>query len=245
VKKILFTYCLFFSFFAQSQSCSKVLVVGNVMDSLNYPSYYNFMLVNRRTGQGSFGMANGKFSIYALNNDTISISAKGYDLTRFVIKADSNCQSKQIVGIYPKARIIGEVTIRPLKSLEQIKEEREALVMRDTRTVTGLNVFQSPITALYERFSKRSKSIAMSSELKYKDQKAQLLQELLRVYVSYEIIDLDEEEFDQFITFLNINEEFLKTATEYELVTYISDKFEHYLRTNEPKKYTFEKSKKP
>jgi hypothetical protein len=213
------------------QTCSKVLVVGSVMDSLNYPSYYNFMLVNRRTGQGSFGNANGKFSIY--------------DLTRFVVKGDSNCQSKQIIGIYPKARVIGEVTVRPLKSLEQIKDEREALVMRDTRTVTGLNAFQSPITALYERFSKRGKSVAMSSELRYKDQKAQLLQELLRVYVAFEIIDLDEEEFDQFITFLNINEEFLKTATEYELVTYISDKFEHYLRTNEPKKYSFEKNKKP
>ncbi len=201
------------------------------------------MLVNKRTGQGSFGMANGKFNIYALNSDTIAISVKGYDLTKFVVKADSNCQSKQVVGIYPKMRTIGEVVIRPLKSLDQIREEREALVMRDTRTVTGLNVFQSPITALYERFSKRGKSIALSSELRYKDQKAQLLQELLRLYVSYEIIDLDEEEFEEFITFLNINEEFLKTASEYELITYISDKFEHYLRTNEPKKYSNGKTK--
>jgi hypothetical protein len=56
-----------------------------------------------------------------------------------------------------------------------------------------------------------------------------VLKELLRVYISYDIVNLDEEEFEDFITFLNIDENFLKTSSEMELVTFIKDKFEHYM----------------
>jgi hypothetical protein len=51
---------------------------------------------------------------------------------------------------------------------------------------------------------------------------------LLRLYVAYDVISLTEVEFDEFIDFLNINEDFLKTATEIELITFIQDKFDHF-----------------
>jgi hypothetical protein len=41
---------------------------------------------------------------------------------------------------------------------------------------------------------------------------------------------LDEEEFDDFISFLNLSETFLKTSTEMELYLFIKDKYEHYKR---------------
>jgi hypothetical protein len=46
--------------------------------------------------------------------------------------------------------------------------------------------------------------------------------------VAYDIIELSEEEFDSFIEFLNFNEEFLKTASEMELITFIKDKYDHF-----------------
>jgi hypothetical protein len=49
------------------------------------------------------------------------------------------------------------------------------------------------------------------------------------LYVANDIINLTEDEFDEFISFLNINEEFLKTATEMELITFIQDKYEHFI----------------
>jgi hypothetical protein len=55
-----------------------------------------------------------------------------------------------------------------------------------------------------------------------------VVKELLRLYVAYEIISLSEEEFDDFITFLNVDESFLKTAAEMELIVFIKDKFEHF-----------------
>ena len=60
------------------------------------------------------------------------------------------------------------------------------------------------------------------------DNQKRILQELLRTYVAYEIIELSNDEFESFISFLNINEIFLKTASEMELITFIKDKFDRY-----------------
>jgi hypothetical protein len=55
-----------------------------------------------------------------------------------------------------------------------------------------------------------------------------VVKELLRLYVAYEIIEMEEDEFDDFIIFLNADPDFLKTAAEMELILFIKDKFEHF-----------------
>ena len=47
-----------------------------------------------------------------------------------------------------------------------------------------------------------------------------------------DIIDLEDEEFNSFITFLNLNDHFLKTAKDYDLITYIKYKYEHFTKIN-------------
>ena len=211
-----------------AQQCEQVLFSGKVFDTINKPSFYNLMIVNKNTGQGVFGQPNGHFSVYTSDGDTVSISVKNYELINLIVKGDSNCQFKNTIIIKPKAKVMPEVVIRPLKSLEEIKEEREGLALRETKFVTGIEVMQSPITALYQTFSKKEQNKAWIAEQVYKDDQRRVVKELLRNYVSYDIIELNEDEFDDFISFLNINETFLKTATEMELITFIKDKFEHY-----------------
>ena len=210
------------------QQCDKVLFTGKVVDTLRPQNFYNLMIVNRRTGQGVFGQPNGTFSVYVNNGDSISISVREYPLVKLVVKADSNCQYLKTIFIEPKPQEVREVVVRPLKSLEQIKEERSALAMRETRLVTGIEVMQSPITALYQAFSKKEQNKRWIAEQNYKDDQRRVVKELLRTYIAYDIIELDEEEFDNFIAFLNVNDSFLKTATEMELITFIKDKYEHF-----------------
>jgi hypothetical protein len=210
------------------QQCDKVLFTGKVVDTLRPQNFYNLMIVNRRTGQGVFGQPNGTFSVYVNNGDSISISVREYPLVKLVVKADSNCQFLKTIFIEPKPQEVREVLVRPLKSLEQIKEERSGLAMRETRMVTGIEVLQSPITALYQAFSKKEQNKRWIAEQNYKDDQRRVVKELLRTYIAYDIIELDEEEFDNFIAFLNVNDSFLKTATEMELITFIKDKYEHF-----------------
>lgn len=87
---------------------------------------------------------------------------------------------------------------------------------------------QSPIATLYQVFSKVEKNKRWITEQRYKDDNRKLVKELLQLYVTYDVISLTEEEFDGFFDFLNIHEDFLKTATEMELIAFIQDKFDHF-----------------
>ncbi len=157
------------------------------------------------------------------------MSIKEYPKFRYTIVPDSNCQFLVYENIERLPQQLDEVVIRPLKTLNQIKEERAELAMRDTRMVSGISAFESPITALYQAFSRKEKNKRWIAEQEYKDDQSRIVKELLALYIAYDIIDLDENEFDSFISFLNINENFLKTASEMELVLFVKDKYEHFL----------------
>jgi tyrosyl-tRNA synthetase len=157
---------------------------------------------------------------------------KEYVMIQLTIQADSNCQVRRKFVIERRAQEIQEVVVKPLKTLDQIREEREDLALRETRMVTGIEVLQSPITALYQAFSRREINKRWIAEQEFKDDQRKVVKELLRLYVAYDIIDLSEEEFDDFILFLNVNETFLRTASEMELITFVQDKYFHFQRLN-------------
>lgn len=217
--------------------CETVLFQGRVLDTMRQQSFYNMMIINRSTGKGVFGQVNGTYSVYVNDNDSLTISVKGYDLINVRVKADDGCRFIRNFYIHGKPVELQEIVVRPIKSLEQIKEERAQLVMRETRTVTGIEAVNSPITALYQAFSKVERNKRKVEEWKYQDSKREILKELLRTYVAYEVVNLTEEEFDEFIFFLNMDPDFLRTASEWELIEFIKGKYEHfmYMRYNEKK----------
>jgi hypothetical protein len=228
MKSILLTLFLFCATLVSGQ-CETVLFKGKVYDTLRQQSFYNMMIVNRTTGKGVYGQPNGHFSVYVSNGDSITISVKGYDLINVRIKADEDCRFIKNFIIVGKPFEFEDVVVRPIKSLEQIREEREALVMVETRTVTGLETIQSPITALYQAFSKTERNKRKIEEWKFQDSKREILKELLRTYVAYDVVNLTEEEFDDFIYFLNMDPDFLRTASEWELIEFIKGKYEHFM----------------
>ena len=222
--------------FTSAQDCEQVLFTGKVQDTLIPNTFYNLMVINRSTGRGAFGQPNGTFSVYASNGDSISLSITGYPPVHTMVVADSNCQFKQSFIIEGNPQELAAVVVRPLKSLKEIKEERQALAMRETRTVTGVEMLQSPITALYQAFSKKERTKRWIAEQEFNDDQLEIVRELIRTYVAYDVIKLSDEEFEEFIYFLNMDDQFLKTASEMELITFIQDKFQHYqmIKKNNP-----------
>ncbi|HEY8403392.1 MAG TPA: hypothetical protein VIK71_02150, partial [Flavobacteriales bacterium] len=52
--------------------------------------------------------------------------------------------------------------------------------------------------------------------------------ELFHHYVDYQIIDLTNEEFEEFIDFLNVSDEFLKNSSQYDFLIYVKERFKDY-----------------
>lgn len=218
-----------------------ITIKGKVTDPDLISPFYSVMVVNKRTKNGSFGKFDGNFVVKARQTDTILVSTRGYQVVKLCFK-DSVPSSVYKVDItlsilkYETAVVV----VKPLKTLEELKEARAKLNKEKVRTPDpkGIDAFASPITALFNIFSKKEKSKRILLELQYEENQKEILKEMLRVYVHNDIIKLEKHEFDDFIDFLNINEETLKTASDYELIVYIKDKFQHYLQIND---YYFEK----
>ena len=225
---------LFTSVFTYGQTCNEITISGKVVDTVESRNFYNLMIINKTSGKGFFGRPDGSFTISAQQGDSIVLSITGYSNVGFIVKGNEYCTQRISKPIRALSYQSSDVVVRPIKTLDQLKEERERLAFNETRTVSGIYVIQSPITALYERFSKRERTKRYVAEMEYKDNMNMVVQELLRNYVSYDIVDLSEEEFIDFVEFLNISDEFLRTASDYDLILFIKDKFEHYRMLNAP-----------
>jgi hypothetical protein len=217
-----------------AQECKQVRLWGSVKDTTAQRGLYNLMIVNKTTGRGVFGKPDGSFSIYVSPMDSIYFSVSGYKTIIAKVVPDSTCSFELQAFLDLKEYKKNETVVYPIKSVAQLKEERERLAQVETRTVQGMQVIESPITALYEQFSHRGRMKRKLAELQYHDQIHLVVKEMLRNYVSYDIIDLTEEEFDAFINFLDLNDDFLKNASDYELILFIKEKYIHFRQIHDP-----------
>ncbi len=208
----------------------QVTVHGQVQGGDGEKVFYDLMIVNRRLRTGTFGQVDGSFVVNALRNDTLLIGAGGY-VTRTVPLSeftDAELGGLRVV-LRPWEIELKPVAVLPERTLKEIQDDINKLGYResDYRT-TGVDAFSSPITFLYQEFSRRERSKRQVAELRNEDAKRDLLRELLHKYVEYEIINLGDESFDDFIDFCAVPDEVIKGLSQYDFLIYVKKKYELY-----------------
>ncbi len=187
------------------------------------------MAVNKRTGTGAFGDRNGTFEMRIRPADTITISARDYHTLNLCFR-DSTWEKGKIweVKLEKKPLELKTIEIRADREFTEIEKDIQRLEKRKTSSYSEYGSLESPITALYERFSRIERQKQKVAELEYEDAKRDLLRELLAKYVKGDIISLSEEEFDDFIFFCNPDMNFLRSVSQYDLIMYFKIRFEEY-----------------
>jgi len=224
---LLVIFLLFTIFSAKAQN-EKIRVKGSVYDPENKGSIPNLMVVNKRTQQGFFGYNSGDFEMEAYKTDTLIIAATGFATMQICFR-DSVPASEYTLRLALK-RI--QVTHAPIeiftnRDLDEIQRDIEKLGYdKDDYMLDGVAAFESPITALYQAFSRRERNKREVAEMQNNDNRRSLLKELFRKYVDNDIIQLDNNEFDEFIDFCGVSDEFMKNSTQYDFIMYIKKRFE-------------------
>lgn len=214
---------------AQHRDTTAIAIRGELRDEMDQP-IPNAIIINRTTKKGFFGKPNGSFEVRCQRGDTLAITSLGFQ-TRYVTYADSLYNSSFQLKIYLDTRtyMAAEVEVFAPRDLEQIQADIEKLGYNEKDyMISGINAVQSPITFLYQQFSKKEQSKRKVAYLENEDRKRELLKELFRLYVDYEIIALNDEQFDDFITYLNVSDEFLIQSSQYDFLVYVKDRFRDY-----------------
>ena len=226
---ILILICSLASSWALAQETS-VHISGTVYDPENRGSIPNLMVVNKRTQQGYFGYNSGFFEVTALKTDTLIIAATGFTTLKICFRDSADADSFSVSIPLKKLEIqLKPVEIFTKRDLEEIQKDIESLgYEKNDYVLDGVDAFSSPITALYQTFSRRERNKRMVAEMRNNDRRRALLKELFRKYVDADIIQLSNEEFDDFIDFCGVSESFLKNSTQYDFIMYVKKRFEVY-----------------
>ena len=207
---------------AQEPCEQSVMLTGVVTDDAGrwVPSS---MLVNRRTSAGEFVGSDGEFLIRGCPGDTVVFGAVGYRTQERIVRDNDHWT---ITLKILQVNIETAEVVAP-RNLDEIVQDIQALgyVEEDFR-VSGINALQSPITFLYESFSREAQSERMAAQLENDDQRRALLQELFIKYVDYEIVELEPWEFDSFARFCDPGDALLKQWTQYEFILYVKQRYQ-------------------
>ncbi|MGA1373572.1 MAG: carboxypeptidase-like regulatory domain-containing protein [Flavobacteriales bacterium] len=216
---------------AQTPRCPTPFVLsGFVTDPAGHllPSA---MVVNLGAdGIGTFVERDGSFLLRVCAGDTVAVGALGYRTVRRPATqeaADWTVRLERLQVALPEAEVVAP------RELHEIVEEIRTLGYREEDfRITGIDAFRSPITFLYEQYNRTARSAREVRALENDDRRRALLRELFGKYVSYDIIALDEAQFDAFIRFCDPGDELLKTWTQYEFILYVKDSYARFSARN-------------
>jgi len=211
----------------------RIAVEGRVTDPENpAASFPLLMIVNKTTGRGAFGGAGGTFALSADKTDSLLVSVIGYE-TRSLCFADSApCNPCRVtLALRKLQKDLEPVVIFPERDLEKIEEDIRKLGYDETDyRLTGIDAWSSPLTALYQAFSRKEKDRRRAAQLWNDQRRRDLVQELLRYYHRNDLIDLPQERFDDFTDFLRISDAMLKSWSQYEMAVYIKTMYALFRR---------------
>lgn len=205
-----------------------IVVKGKIVND-NQTPLNHVMVINKRSNTGSFASVEGSFREIILRSDTLLISSVGYATQKICFK--DSVGKKEFVVTIKLGTIqvkLKEVPIYPVKTLNEVDKQIKEIGVKETDTYTDINALASPITYLYERFSKFERSKRLVAEMENDDRRRAVLKDLFRIYIKYDIIYLTDEQFDEFIDYCKLSDAFIKNATQYELIKEIQQKFKGY-----------------
>jgi hypothetical protein len=222
----LFSLVFFSQAQAQSASSSQNLQIRGQVIGPDQRGIPGCMVVNRSTGAGRFGSAEGRYAWTVRTGDTLHFGAIGFHTAVRIAGFDITDSTEQIIELRPLQVALATAEIIAPRTLRQIVEDIETLGYKeqDYRT-SGVDAFQSPITFLYEQFSRRERSIRQVIRMENDDRRRALLKELLMQYVDYDIVELSSEEFDNFIDFVDPGDDLLQALTQYEFILWTRERF--------------------
>lgn len=234
-----------------------IVISGHVVDAHNNSVLSLVNVYNPDTYKGTITNEDGYFRYYAFPGDTLLLSSMGY-LTAYLPVPDTSAQMIRDTFYMQRDTFdLPEVSIYGLTKYEQLRYEIKKLDFSDSpemraranlpvinqdqlsyysRRTDNFGLVASPISALYNAFSKEGKEMRKLRELKRRDALQAKIEPRYNVQMVMRITGLNEGQAKDFMAFCDFSDKFLLNASEYRIISEIEKQFERYRVTNDIKK---------
>ena len=225
-----YSWVLFF-LMGVNLNAQQVKLTGKVIDEETGKGLPNAFVIDFRTNQGVFCDLQGNFNINIQKTDTLIASLSAYYMQKFSLKDSVDKESYRIqVKLKMKTVQLRTFEAKAPKTFDQIIQEADKLEQQKQKSMDFVSAIESPITYLYMQFNRNEKSKRRIAELRRMDAKRDLVKEVFSKYMVSQILEVPEEETDEFINYANLLNILELFETEYDLVFYIKTKWFEYKR---------------
>jgi hypothetical protein len=212
---------IIFSFQSLYAQLNEITVYAKVVDENNNPVSFADVAFRRKQLGFSSGK-DGSFTVKMLQSDSLVVLKKGYTPTKIILKDSTFKTEYYITVLLPRVPFeLTEVQINAIRSYQTIRKEINKLYIKNTDLHPDARPMTNPLSYMFEQFSKHEKEKRLATRLETEEAKRIVLKDLFRLYNNYHIIDLDEDEYDRFITYLNMPYSFLQQTSDYDLAVSI------------------------
>ena len=232
----------------------RVIVAGYVFEeSTSSPLPYVNVYI-KQTRIGTITDPSGYFLLSAKLNDTLTFSSLGYD-KKYVVLTDTARENMKPIIVFLDTRIyeLGSIDIIALKRYKQLEYDITNMRLPDDDYVyaarnfpfrpadidyysrganPGFGLVFSPITALYDMFSKEGKERRKLEEITERDQLSKIIDQKLSPDLVMKITGLSREDSNVFINWCSFSPDFIKNLNEYDLISVIVFKHKQYIQQN-------------
>jgi hypothetical protein len=182
-------------------------------------------VVNKKTGVGTVTSDKGYFEIKANQTDTMLISCIGYMARKIAAKDILELPSykiQQSIILFAKTYNLNTIMISPKALSENQKSFYERFINVPTPPLT------SPISALYNEFSKEGRERKKLVEIYKKELFFERAERRLEYFFNVKKIDLSKFDERAFIMFCKLTEDMVTYANDYDFYYKVSRCFDEY-----------------
>jgi hypothetical protein len=231
----------------------RVIFKGKVVDFVTYQPLENTCIHNLSSGLVTFSNSAGDFSISIASRDTLAISRGGYTMEMFAI-TDSlkNLNGRLTVKLVVKYVILRNITIYAMKPYPLFIKELVKTTPQEKIDIPGVEItheeranydvnngnllrgtpLASPISYLYDRFSRKAKMDRMYADLVANQDEVLRLAQKYNPEIVHRITKLEGNKLDDFMLYCSFTYYTLVTSSDLEIEQMIANKFIQYKRDN-------------
>ncbi|MBO0939903.1 hypothetical protein J2I47_25380 [Fibrella sp. HMF5335] len=230
-------FVIFFLFVAGSLSALAQVprfIIGNVFDQETKKGVNNATVINPRTQAMGRTNALGAFYLDVKPGDSVIVISPSHG--RVGLKWDGVTKEPQLLM---KRQLSDDVvnlpvlTVRAKRDAEIRKELAQILSEPEARKgLSGEEIFslaQSPVTLLYELFSKQARAHRKAVMISQQHRKRMLANYRVEL-ITQRATDLQGETVESFRDYCNFNDDFVLQATEYDLTFAVLQRYKQYAR---------------
>lgn len=250
IKKFIIIVSLFIACKSLAQQpARKFIISGTVFQDDSTTAMPYVYLINGRTGNGTITDFNGKFSIIAQNTDTITFQYVGYARRKYPVALIKNLNDsmKQNVKIVMRTMMVSMQSVTVIAN--KIKPNEIDYMKRyiaQHAAPKNLDAFNSPITALYDQFSRKGKEQRKLQEI---FQNILIQEEVAKKFNPEILRQLTEDETIDFESFRRyawrIDNQFIMTHEGYDLYAPIMYYYRQYKKTGQQDRSTMPQDGQP